>query len=105
MYNTYLESSRVLTFSRGWYLIDYITVTPAPAPPPHSVSATLVNPTPLPVAAALYNKLRSQYGTGNIFSGQSELVDIAWIETNIGKTPAIVGLDLMDYSPSRIVSV
>ena len=84
-------------------MIDYITVTPAPAPPPHSVSASLVNPTPLPVAAALYNKLRSEYGTGKIISGQSELNEIAWIETNIGKTPAIVGLDFMDYSPSRIV--
>lgn len=84
-------------------MIDYVELTPAPAPPPHSVSAGLVNPTPLPVATALYNKLKSQYGSGNIFSGQSEVSGVTWIETNLGKTPAILGLDFMDYSPSRIV--
>lgn len=25
-----------------------------------------------------------------------------WIQQNIGKSPAIIGLDMMDYSPSRV---
>jgi mannan endo-1,4-beta-mannosidase len=29
---------------------------------------------------------------------------VGWLEANVGKTPAIIGLDLIDYSPSRIVS-
>lgn len=86
-------------------MIDYITVTPAPAPPAHQVVTSLVIPSPLPVAQALYSKLRSKYGSGQIFSGQAEVAGVTWIENNIGKTPAIIGLDLMDYSPSRIVSI
>ncbi|KAH6663536.1 glycosyl hydrolase family 26-domain-containing protein [Halenospora varia] len=86
----------------GWYLIDYISVTPAPAPPPHQVSTSLVAPSPLPIVRALYNKLLSKYGSGQIFSGQSEVRGVNWLEANVGKTPAIIGLDLMDYSPSRI---
>ena len=79
-------------------------ITPAPAPPAHQVTTSLVVPNPLPIAVALYNKLLSKYGSGQIFSGQAEVADITWIENNLGKTPAIIGLDLMDYSPSRIVS-
>ena len=30
------------------------------------------------------------------------MADANWIEENIGKKPAILGLDLIDYSPSRI---
>lgn len=89
---------------RGWYLIDYIYVAPSAAPAPHKVVTSLVAPSPLPVVQALYNKLLSKYGSGEIFSGQAETAGVKWLETNVGKTPAIIGLDLMDYSPSRIVS-
>lgn len=37
-----------------------------------------------------------------ILSGQQELSSIAWIEQNVGKTPGIAGLDLMDYNLSRV---
>ena len=93
-----------LTFHRGWYLIDYISLTPSAPPAPHQVSTSLVNPTPLPVAQALYNKLLSKYGSGEIFSGQAEVSGVNYLERTVGKTPAIIGLDLIDYSPSRIVS-
>jgi mannan endo-1,4-beta-mannosidase len=25
-----------------------------------------------------------------------------WVEQNVGKSPAIIGLDMIDYSPSRV---
>lgn len=56
------------------------------------------------MAKALYDKLLSKYGTGVIFSGQADMSGVNYLEQNVGKTPAIIGLDLIDYSPSRIVS-
>jgi len=89
---------------RGWYFIDALYITPASAPAPHKVSNKLVAPNPLPVTQALFNKLLSKYGSGEIFSGQAELSGITYLENNVGKTPAMVGLDLIDYSPTRVVS-
>ena len=37
-----------------------------------------------------------------MLSGQQELQYIAWLEQTVGKTVAIAGLDLIDYSPSRV---
>lgn len=91
---------------RGWYFIDCLYVTPAPAPAPHHVGKFLVSPNPLPVTWALYNTLLAKYGSGDIFSGQADPTGVTWIEQNIGttKTPAIIGLDMIDYSPTRVVS-
>lgn len=88
---------------RGWYFIDCLYVTPAPAPAPHRVEKFLVAPDPLPVTLALYNTLLAKYGSGIIFSGQADPTGVAWLEANIGKTPAIIGLDMIDYSPTRVV--
>ncbi|MBJ8193527.1 beta-mannanase, partial [Bacillus cereus] len=37
-----------------------------------------------------------------ILSGQQNSSNISWMQDAIGKKPAIVGFDLMDYSPSRV---
>lgn len=86
------------------YFIDYIMLTPAPTPPAHQVTTFLVNPNASTVTYALYNTLLAKYGSGKIFSGQAGTDGVAWIQNNLGKTPAIIGLDLIDYSPSRVVS-
>lgn len=52
-------------------------------------------------AHALYDYLVSIYGK-NILSGQQDLAYADWVTDNIGKTPAVVSVDLMDYSPSRV---
>ncbi len=90
---------------RGWYFIDFIYLTPSPAPGPHAVTSSLVVPNVLPVTQALFNKLLSRYGTENIFSGQADPSGVTWLEANIGKTPAILGLDMIEYSPTRVVSL
>jgi hypothetical protein len=79
-------------------------VTPAPAPGPHHVEKFLVSPDPLPATWALYNTLLAKYGSGDIFSGQADPTGVTWLEQSIGKTPAIIGLDMIDYSPTRVVS-
>jgi len=35
-------------------------------------------------------------------SGQQEMKNLAWLDKNVGKKPAVIGFDLMDYSPSRV---
>ncbi|KAE9583928.1 Mannan endo-1,4-beta-mannosidase [Colletotrichum siamense] len=85
----------------GYYLIDSITLTPSAARGPHNINEALVNAKANTDANALYKYLRSIYGK-NILSGQQELSYSNWVNEQIGKTPALVSVDLMDYSPSRV---
>ncbi|KFY29182.1 hypothetical protein V493_02505 [Pseudogymnoascus sp. VKM F-4281 (FW-2241)] len=86
----------------GWYLLDALYVSPSPPPAPHQVTKVLVAPNPLPETQNLYNTLLAKYGSGIIFSGQAEMSGITWLEKNVGATPAIIGLDMMEYSPTRV---
>ncbi|KAJ0297661.1 hypothetical protein COL5a_004815 [Colletotrichum fioriniae] len=85
----------------GWYLIDSVTLTPTEARGPHNVNTALVNAKANADANALYTYIRSIYGK-NILSGQQELNYANWVNETIGKSPALVSVDLMDYSPSRV---
>ncbi|KXX76630.1 Mannan endo-1,4-beta-mannosidase [Madurella mycetomatis] len=85
----------------GWYLIDSITLTPSAPRPAHQINEAPVNPAADDNAKALYSYLRSIYGS-KILSGQQELSFANWIAEQTGKTPALVSVDLMDYSPSRV---
>ncbi|KAK2601319.1 hypothetical protein N8I77_010777 [Diaporthe amygdali] len=85
----------------GWYLIDAITLTPAVARGPHQITTTPVNPNADANAKALLKYLGSIYGK-NILSGQQDQASLDWVTTNVGKTPAILGVDFMDYTESRI---
>ncbi|KAJ1333773.1 mannan endo-1,4-beta-mannosidase [Microdochium nivale] len=85
----------------GWYLIDYIELTPAKARPPHQINKDLVNDESGRIAYKLYNYLVSIYGK-KILSGQQDMKWANWITQNVGKTPALLSVDLMDYSPSRV---
>ena len=86
----------------GWYLIDSISLKPsAPRPPHDKIEPFPQNQSADTNARALYAYLSSIYGK-KILSGQQDLAWADWI-TNLtgGKTPALVSVDLMDYSPSR----
>ncbi|KAK2026403.1 family 26 glycosyl hydrolase [Colletotrichum zoysiae] len=85
----------------GWYLIDSITLTPTAPRGPHDINAALVNPKANADANALYKYLRSIYGK-NILSGQQDLSYANWVGGAVGKLPALVSVDLIDYSPSRV---
>ncbi|KAF2105632.1 mannan endo-1,4-beta-mannosidase-like protein [Lophiotrema nucula] len=84
----------------GWYLIDAITLSPSAKRAPHQVTTTLVNKNANADAKALLSYLGSIYGK-YILSGQQDRDSLDWVTTNVGKTPAILGLDLMDYTDSR----
>ncbi|KAK2760924.1 Mannan endo-1,4-beta-mannosidase man26A [Arachnomyces sp. PD_36] len=85
----------------GWYLIDSISLSPSPPRGPHNISPAPVNAKANADALALYDYLSSVYGE-NVLSGQQEVSMVKWLEENVGAAPAILGVDLMDYSPSRV---
>lgn len=84
----------------GWYLIDAITLTPSATRPPHNITTTPVNPKANADAKALLKYLGSIYGK-KILSGQQDQASLDWVTANVGKTPAVLGVDLMDYTDSR----
>ncbi|KAJ5597891.1 Endoglucanase H/Glycosyl hydrolase family 26 [Penicillium hordei] len=54
-----------------------------------------------PRAKELLKYVQSQYGSHYI-AGQQELSSLEWVKENTGVTPAILGTDLMNYSPSGV---
>ncbi|MCR4735251.1 MAG: hypothetical protein K5829_09640 [Treponema sp.] len=68
-------------------------------------SNTLATPNPSSQAVKLFDYLLSMRGKG-ILSGQQiygqNTNEIKILEKTLGKTPAILGIDLIDFSPSRV---
>lgn len=85
----------------GWFDIDYIKIETVPAPAAHTVSKTLVNPNATTATKNLMSFLVDNYGN-KILSGQQGLENVPWLQSNVGKKPALVGFDFMDYSPTRV---
>lgn len=88
----------------GWYDVDYIEIFPAVIKPLLPVPPKLVDPKASPCAVKLMRYLVSQYGSKTL-SGQYDQYDgteVPYIISKTGKTPAVLGGDLMDYSPERI---
>jgi len=109
----YLEAGEhEITVSKYWgYIaIDKLTVLTSPALPKdyYEVSAKLSNPNADDCAKRLMSYLCDNYGT-NIISGQycdqglyGQENAVIWKAT--GKFPAMVGLDMMGYTPSFVAN-
>jgi mannan endo-1,4-beta-mannosidase len=76
------------------YLIDAITLAPSAVRGPHKVTVKNVNSKANADAKALLKYLGSIYGK-KILSGQQDQTSLDWVTTNVGKTPAILGVDFM----------
>lgn len=93
-----------LAVEKGWghYDIDSITLAPsAPIEPPVRPPAKLSDPEATPQAQALLAALISGYGNRTL-SGVQSLEDAEYVQQTVGQIPAILGADLIEYSPSRI---
>ncbi|KAL7274819.1 hypothetical protein RUND412_002250 [Rhizina undulata] len=85
----------------GWYYIDALLLTPSEPRPAHAVTGALVNTASSTSTKSLMAFLTANYGNKYI-SGQQDPVYVDWVTENVGKTPAVAGLDMIEYSPSRV---
>lgn len=97
------EGGNSLTVHSGWgyYQIDSVTVAPAAERPPHQLTGVPSDPAATAEARSLLGYLADHYGKDTL-SGQQDVANVTWLEQNVGHAPAIAGLDMMDYSPSRV---
>lgn len=64
------------------------------------ISRVPVNEAATPEARELMAFLVERYQKG-MLSGQQDYSNLNWINENTGRKPAVIGFDLMEYSPSR----
>lgn len=103
------EHTVTLGTSWGWVKVDAVELSPSPALPDdvYEVEPVLVNPNPSPEAQNLFNWLCECYGkkiiTGQFCDGGMLGLEnqAVWRATG-GSYPALLGLDLGDYTPSRV---
>ena len=97
-----------VTPSWGWIYLDKLTVTHAQSidSSVYEVSPTLVNPNATQEAKKLFSYLCEIYGkytlSGQVCDKGLNGPEIKAIHNVTGKYPAILGLDMMDLTPSRI---
>jgi mannan endo-1,4-beta-mannosidase len=94
----------VVSIGRGWgfFSIDSVTFTPArPPPPPMRPSPKLSDPDATPQARSLMRHLVGVYGR-KMLTGVYGGGDARYVHGITGQYPAIIGGDLIDYSPTRI---
>ena len=97
-----------ITKSWGWIAVDCLTIESADPIPDSAfeVSDELINPNANAETKALFTFLCDTYGK-QVLSGQFadqglDSDEFKAIKEVTGKTPAILGLDMMDYTPSRV---
>lgn len=100
--------TNTISITPNWtyFAIDYIEVKPAPEPEKHEVEKKLINPNATNEAKAVISYLVDNFGE-KVLSGQHDFPstrpgDLEYIYETTGKYPAILGLDFIDNSPSRV---
>jgi mannan endo-1,4-beta-mannosidase len=94
----------VVRLGKGWahYDIDSITLTPSkPLAKPKRVPDKLCHPAPSKKTRQLFTLLARRYGSGT-FTGVINSRDRDYVRDVAGVTPAIMGGDLIEYSPTRL---
>jgi mannan endo-1,4-beta-mannosidase len=98
------EGLNTVAIEKGWgyYDIDYVEFVPAViAPTLRKPPKALADPQATARTRALMGRLVDLYGSRTL-SGQVGQEDAEFVRQVTGKTPAILGGDFMDYSPSRV---
>jgi mannan endo-1,4-beta-mannosidase len=98
-----VNGTNVITIYANWayWELDNIEIHPAQPVVQPPASGLPIDPLATNQAKHLLSFLQSQYGSKTL-SGQQELSEAQWVQQNVGKFPALVGFDFMDYSPSRV---
>ena len=93
----------------GYYGIDYVQLTPATVALPVKPAKQLSDPLATAKTKALFGYLVDQYGS-KVLSGQQDDSygrdgsEVAYVLATTGKEPAIVAMDLYDYSSSPVAA-
>ena len=101
------EHTVQVTPSWGWIWLDKLEVIPAEPIPDsvYEVTSELINPHANEDARELYAYLRECYGkvtlAGQVCDYGTTDPEMRAIHAVTGKYPALLGLDMMDYTPSR----
>ena len=109
VYLTAGEHTLGIGTSWGWIKVDAIEITPSEPLPEdlYKVSDVLVTPDPSPEAQRLFSWMCEIYGKkiitgqncdGGMYGMENQAI---WRATN-GAYPALLGLDMIEYSPSRV---
>jgi mannan endo-1,4-beta-mannosidase len=67
------------------------------------ISYNNIDPNANSEAKALLKFIQSQFGW-HYLSGQQDITSFNWVKSQIGKTPAILGSDFINYSPSAVAN-
>lgn len=97
------EGANEFVFEKGWgwYELDNLQLYKATAKPVKYPEDPLIDRRASVETERLFEFLKSVYGQ-KMISAQQTLADVAFIKAQIGVSPAIANIDLMDYSPSRV---
>lgn len=98
--------ANTIGIERGWgyYEVDALDLAPAPPSPPLAKLAVKPSdPQATPEARALLRSLVNTYGTKTL-SGQSDWADNQYVQKITGHWPAVLGMDLIEYSPTRLAN-
>ncbi|MGL4514447.1 MAG: glycosyl hydrolase [Lacipirellulaceae bacterium] len=91
----------------GYYDVDFVELRSTTPRAPMPVAPTLANPNASPNTRYLMNYLASNYGQRTLygqqreFSNPSAILSPTYLNHVGGVFPAMIGSDLMEYSPSR----
>jgi len=98
------EGSNTLVLRKGWgfYDVAYLDLKPAnPVPPLVPPAQTLSDPQLTPEARALFARLQAAYGKTTMLGVYSQ-ADADYVFDTTGVRPAIMGGDLLAYSPQEV---
>ncbi len=96
-----------ITKSWGWMYLDKLTVAEAEgiSDSTYNVTGGLINKNATTEAMVLYEYLKESYGnviiSGQVCDGGISGNEFQIIKSQTGKYPAMLGLDMMRYTPSR----
>ena len=93
----------------GYYGIDYVQLTPTTVALPVKPAKTLTDPLATPSAKALFSYLVDLYGTKVLAGQQADNYglpnsEVDYVLATTGKEPAIVSMDLYDYSSAPVAA-
>ncbi|MGV3614744.1 MAG: glycosyl hydrolase [Fimbriimonas sp.] len=98
------EGENEIGIERGWghYDVDFLELTPSATPRRlRAIPRRLSDSKATPETRRLFNALADRYGKTTL-SGQYEIKEGNYVRAQTGRHPAVMGGDLMDYSPSRV---